>query len=300
MLNPREIKRADAPIKVRDGGLAANRIDRNTQNGRDNITMAEMKARMAFYWKQGDFYSTIAEKVSDEFGLTGEDRIKKDSVHYHIKKQIEYWKKIGMLNIDEKQALLLARYQQLEDLITDAYFKSCEGRSSYYIEKQIERVNSKERENMMRAKLAHQRADAILKGQKILPHGNGDIEDSLVTMSEKIKEYEKYEINQAGDPKLLQMLIDINDKRCKLWNATSKDETLNADQEAARMSDEARTNRLNAVITDAMIRRFGTRGNLAAASPLGGFQIKKPETPTDEAAEPESISNKLEDLLDEF
>jgi len=247
---------------------------------RDKLTMAEMKARISSLWKDGELYANIANIVSDEFGLEGDMRLKPNGIHYHIKEQIKYWKEAGLLSIDEKQALVLTRYDQLEALITEAYFASCEGKSTRIYEKQIDRARSKDREETIRDIIAEERASAKSQNRKMDTKFLGELPDTLMMTAEKVKENERLEGNSPGDPRWTAQLIDINDKRAKLWNLYAKMGEDNPDQELARLSDEARESRLTAVLTAMLARKTGNLGMLAEPSPLGGHA--EGETPAEQ------------------
>lgn len=262
---------------------------------RDKLTMAEMKARMSSMWKNGDSYLDIAETVSDEFGLEGDQRLKPNGIHYHIKEMLKYWKEQGLLNIDEKQAMVLTRYDQLEAIITEAYFASCQGKSTKIYEKQIERARSKDREEWIRESIAEERQKAKDENRKPDLNFLGEIESTLMDTSEKIKENERFEGSSSGDPRWTAQLIDINDKRAKLWNLHAKAGEISPDQELARLTDEARDERLKAVLVAALMRKTGNLGNLAPASPLGGFEEgENPKVPV--AAAPLSQEDKAQAL----
>ena len=241
---------------------------------RDKLTMSEMKARMATLWKDGEFYSSIADKVSDEFGLTGEARLKANSISYHIKEMLRYWREVGLLSVDEKQAMALARWEQLEAMATEALFISMQGKSTKNYEKTIDRARSRDRAEWIREEIAHERVQATLRGVPIETHGTGGIEDVLEVTAEKIKEYERHEESSAGDPRWLALLIDIHDKRCKMWNLYSKPtDGRNPDQELARLPDDVRDSRIASVVTAAIMRKTGEKGLLAPSAPLGGHPI---------------------------
>jgi hypothetical protein len=261
---------------------------------RDKLTMAQMKARMASLWRYGDTYIEIAEQVSNEFSLPDEERITANSVHYHITQMIKYWREKGLIHIDDKQAAILARYDQIELLAIEGYFASCMGKKTTMYDKQIERASTgknlkslssdvatkrdKVRENGNRSRGGRPNSD-LLNDPRIDYFGSGEIKDILVLTGEKIKKYRRMEETPAGDPRFLSLLIDINDKRAKLFGL-GKVNTTNGDQELARLSDEDRSKRLVAVINQAIRRvRGGPSEALASPAPLGGFPARDEDIP---------------------
>lgn len=243
------------------------RLGRLAGGVRDKITMAEMKARMSALWKDGETYIEIANKVSDEFGLEGDARFKANGIHYHIKSLLAEWRERSMLSVDEKQALVLARYAQLEDICTNALFASMEGKETRYYERQLDKARSKKREQWIREEIKREREEN--EGNIDVGQDNGGMEDALVNMQERIKEYSRVEMS-AGEAKWMAFLIDINHKRAQLWNLLAKREVTNEDQEMARLSDEDRTERMAAVLRSALMRATEDKGNLAPPAPLGG------------------------------
>jgi hypothetical protein len=247
---------------------------------RDKLTMGEMKARMAALWKEGESYVQIAETVSDEFGLEGDARLKANGINFHITKLKQYWRDQSLLHIDERQAVQLARLDQLEQLAMDAYFVSCQGSTTSNYEKQIDRARSKDRERMLQEQIAEER-----ERRKANLHGNvrdnpkfqfeindGEIVETLITTHEKIKEYERRDERPAGDPKWVAIIVDIWDKRNKLWGMYNRTGPDSDDAERARLSDEQRDERIAAVLNAAINRRREiTETNLAPIEPLAGF-----------------------------
>jgi hypothetical protein len=257
---------------------------------RDKLTMAEMKARISSFWKDGDSYIEIADQVSDEFGLEGEHRLKPRNIGYHVSQMLASAKKLQMLHINERQALILARYDQIELLCTEAYFASMTSETKNY-EKQIHRAKSKDRGKQMVEDLKREREriseiNSRLSAQKQkriredpLDDPLGDLPFILRKTSEKVKKYKRTESKPAGDPRFLQMLIDINDKRAKLWGLLNRSDNADPDQELAKLSDEERQSKIASLIHAAKMRITGDTGALAPASPLGGFQEgDEPET----------------------
>jgi hypothetical protein len=295
------------------GRRARGRMAGNRNTGRDKLTMAEMKARMGALYKDGVSYVEIADTVSDEFGLEGSERFKGNAIHYHIKGLKDYWRAMGLLHIDERQSMILARYDQLEMLCMEAYFASCAGSEVRNYEKQIERARSKDREEILREQIRQERearrnnftGDPRLKDNPKFQFeiDNGELEDMMVTTAEKIKEYKRTEEHLAGDASWVKLLIDINDKRAALWGLKNKRGVDNDDQERARLTDEQRDERLAAVLSAAAHRRANISGetNLAPPSPLGGFA--EGEDPNEQVPEPEVVPKpepEPEPVEDEF
>lgn len=251
--------------------------------GKDKIRVTEMKAQIAAYWSAGETYAEIASKVSDEFGLEGIDRVSAHGIQYHVKRLLETARERANLHINERMALVLARYDQIEMLATEAYFASMQTSTRNY-ERQIKRAKSADREKQLakdvkvereriarinERRLAQKKAPIV---GKLPDHIIGELPDILVDTAEHIKEYERVEDRPAGDPRFIAMLIDINDKRAKLWRLLDKTDAANPDQELARLPDDERAQLLSTVLHSVMMRRTGDTGALAVAGPLGGFQ----------------------------
>jgi hypothetical protein len=271
-INFREILRAedDESKLAKNGNSGGMRIKGRLAGGvRDKLTMAEMKARISALWKDGATYLDIAETVSDEFGLEGDVRLKANGIHYHIKSMLDHWRNIGLLNIDQKQAMVLARWDQLESICLEAYFKSMEGNSTEYYEKQVTRAKSKDREEWFRQQIAEERAAAQQENRKPEVHDLTLMAEQLFVTDEKIKEWRRDEQTEAGDPRWIKLMIEINDKRCKMWGLYNKDkDAANPDQEMARLADSERDQRLVAVLTAASNRVSGSKGLLAKPAPI--------------------------------
>lgn len=281
--------------------------------GRDKITMAEMKVQMTSLWKEQFTYVEIAERVNDEFGLVGEEAIKGAAVQYHIKTLLDTARKQSLMHVNERQALILARYDQIEMLATEAYFASMSSDTINY-ERQIKRAKSKDREKQLAADLKRERKRVEranikrAKEHRPLLHATepdpivGDLPDLLETTAENIKEYQRTESKPAGDPRFLAMLIDITDKKARLFHLLNRTDVENPDQELAKLPDEERRSRMAAVLHQAMTRRTNDKGALAEAGPLGGFQEGEEPDPLTriEIAEPEEIEEQAPEVEWEF
>lgn len=321
-VNPISVIRVDEAEKglIVDGANGGTRKKGRLAGGvRDKLTMGEMKARMAALWKAGDTLPEIAAKVSDEFNLVGGERFSSGSIGYHIDRLKKYWRDVGLLHIDERMSMILARYDQLEMLAMEAYFASCGGRSTTHYEKSSNRARSKEREKLLLEQIQEERErrrEELSGNKKDNPafqfeFDNGELEDILITTEEKIKEYSRVDTNLAGDPKWVSILVDINDKRAALWGMKNRRGPSNEDQERAKLSDEQRDARLAAVLSAAAHRRAQGQQetNLAPMAPLGGWEegdVVPSNEPADEVEqveeppEPDPVMEDEEDFHFDF
>lgn len=248
---------------------------------RDKIAQGQIKARMTALWRNGESYLDICDTVNAEFGLheTGH-AITPRTLTYHMTQMIEYWRNQSLLHIDERQAAVLFRYDQIEQLATQAWFDSTQGRDVRNYQKQIERATGAARKEdikeMIRKEREAQKKPALFT--------EGELLETLQLTSEKIKEYSRHE-SSAGDPRFLAIMIDINHKRSQLWGLLAKGEQSTSDQEFAKLSDESRTERIAAVIAQARQRASGGTGHLAPSAPLGGFKEGE-EPPIETRADP--------------
>jgi hypothetical protein len=275
----------DSPMRT-----GANALHRMTGGVRDKISQGQIKARIAGLWRNGETYKDICSIVNDNFDLTGSDEITPHTIGHHIKEMIGYWREKSLAHIDERQAMTLLRYDQIEQLATEAYFASMGGKRVRNYEKQIERANSKPRKDAIKKQVIEEaeELERFEKSPKLFQ--DGEIMETLQITAEKIKHYSRHEENPAGDPRFLAIMIEINHKRSQLWGLLNKGEQSTSDQELARLSDDDRTERIAAVIAQAKSRATGDRGNLAPATPLGGFKEGEepaPELKADPPAPPE-------------
>jgi hypothetical protein len=261
-------------MQERKHRLPMHRSSTGSAGGRDKLTMAEMKAQISAMWKNGDRHIDICKRVNEEFALEDDEQITTHTIQYHIKQQIEYWRQQGLINIEEKQAMILARYDQLESIATEAYFASCEGQRTYHFRKQEHRARSKEMDKHIMKSILGKNRKARSKGKKIEINGNGDMMDNLMLTQQKVDEATKVEERQAGDPRWLALMIEINSKRAQLWGLLSRAEQSSQEQEFARLPDEVREKRMAAILQQAQARRNKSLGlgDLASSSPLGGFK----------------------------
>jgi hypothetical protein len=160
---------------------------------------------------------------------------------------------------------------------TTNYEKMTKQARSREREKQLLEDLKRERKRVQRKNEEHRRLHEPLERVNEPDHIIGDFPFILEKTHQNIKKFKKVEQRPAGDPRWVAMLVDINDKKAGLFGLKNKRDDINPDQELAKLSDEERTSRLNAVIHMALKRKTGDhRGNLAAPSPLGGFKEKEP------------------------
>jgi hypothetical protein len=248
---------------------------------RDKLTVAQMKARMAALYAEGTYIEAIASQVSEEFGL--EVPIVGKTVSYHIQNMLAHWRNLGLKSIDEKQAMVLARYDQLEMLAQQAYFASMGGKRVTNFERQIEMARSKKRAKEIQEEVHEEAERQEGAGERELM---GHDPEGLVKVMEKTKEYTREELSEAGDPRWVAIMVDINDKRAKLWGLYMKDRDVgDPDSEYAALTDEQRDQRLATVLHNAASRRQQNMGNLAPARPLGAKTASEDVPEGEEAAE---------------
>jgi hypothetical protein len=242
---------------------------------RDRLTVASMKAQIAVLYRDGIYLDEIAARVSAQFQL--DPPLSPKTVQYHVQQMVEYWRGVGLKSMDEKQAMLLARIDQIEMLATEAYFASMQGKSVTNWERQIQRARSKAAERGNRERVKGDRMSAAAEGGLEAVRAvedeqqEGQLPDILVTTEEKIKEYERIEESPAGDPRWVTIMLDCVDKRAKLWGAYVKEMGADdPDREYAMLSDKERETRMATVLQNAAQRRQQRLGALAPSAPLGG------------------------------
>lgn len=269
-------------------GPPVRRRGRNRSLGgskRDKLTMAEMKSQMSALWKEQYTYVEIADKINEQFALEGDDQVKPNNIQYHIKSLLDTARKQSALHINERQALILARYDQIEMLATEAYFASMQSDTTNY-ERMVKQARSKDREKQILETYQREkkRVERINKKRaaahrKLLPvptmdSVRGDLPDLLVTTAENIKEYIRTESKPAGDPRWIALIMDIQEKRAKLFGLLNRTDISNPDQDLAKLPDEERESRMAALLHRVQTRATGDVGNLADPSPLGGLDRK--------------------------
>jgi hypothetical protein len=250
--------------------------NRNAGTKRDKLAQAQLKAGIAGLWRDGRSYQEIADRINDQYGLN----ITKDGVKYHITTQLEYWRKLSMTRIDERQAMLLARLDQIEQLAITAYFASMGDKEIKVYEEQIERARQQSNKDELQKRVRKERDDirrAKHKGEQVeMPfQEDGELPDSLIVMSEKIKDYLRTESNPAGDPRFLQIMLEVNKHRAQLWGIWNRKEEDSNDMTLTKLTDEDRYKRLGAILATVAQRRTKDVGALAPAAPLGGFEDGK-------------------------
>ena len=264
------------------GRKANHQHSRVTGGVRDKLTNATMKADIAAFWRNRDTYKEIAEKISDRYGLVGPARITEDAIHWHIKRMLEYWRDKAMARIDERQAVILARFDQLESICTEAYFRSVEGKTTNHHNKQLTRARSKDREKQLLDKELEKRAKEEKNpendARRVKPvyaetfAEAGEIGDLLAITEEKINETTRTETALAGDVKWITLMFQINKERAKILGLYNVQNQLDPDQEAAKLSGEERALRINALLQTARDRRQAQTNMLADPAPMGGFK----------------------------
>jgi hypothetical protein len=265
------------------GGVSIRRRGRMSGGVRDKITQGIMKASMAALWRDGDTYVEICRKINEQFDLDPEtEAITPHTIHYHIKSMLDYWRQKAAARIDERQAAILTRFDQVEALALEGYWASCEGKSTRQKNKQIIRARSDERLGQQVKKEADKR-DAMFNGRttentrnkKFTWAEDGDLEaleDSLSEVQERIQNNVRTESNHAGDVKFLSLVFQINRERAKILGLYQKRDVDDASGQAAMMSDEQREARVVNILKAAKERREAQANMLAEPAPLGGFQ----------------------------
>jgi hypothetical protein len=279
---------------------------RNKGNGSNDLQLAQMKAHMSLMWANGESYPAIAEQISDTFELEGEDRLSANNIAYHIKQMLKLWRERSMVHMDDKQAAVLARYEQIESLATEAYFASMQGQKTTVYKKQMEKARSKEREaetvaqyREEKRKIMERNKKRKKKGKKLLPLPkleDFDMMDQLIETQEKIEEMEKMEEKRAGDPRFLQIIVDINKQRAHLWGLLHKTPELGGNE--TKMSDEDKLKRLANLISGAKSRAEDQMGRLAPPGPMGGFEAEDVPDELKNRAEALGLSPDDDDIIE--
>lgn len=265
------------------GGVSLRRPGRMAGGVRDKITQGIMKASMAALWRDGDTYVEICRKINEQFNLDPEtEAISPHTIHYHVKSMLDYWRQKAAARIDERQAAILTRFDQVEALALEAYWASCEGKSTQQKNKQITRARSDERlDNQVKKEVATRegmfngRSTENTRNKKFSWATDGDLEgleDSLSEVQERIQNNVRTESNHAGDVKFLSLVFQINRERAKILGLYQKRDVDDASGQAALMSDEQREARVVNILKAARERREKQANMLADPAPLGGFQ----------------------------
>lgn len=210
---------------------------------------AELKARIAMLYADDEFLDDIAEVINEEFGFEGDASLDVRSVRYYVRKQVEYWRKISVANIEVKQAAVLERINQIEQLALEGYYASMEGKSIRKIEREIKDAKSKPRFKAIRNAVKAEYAKAKAEKREVNLTDEMFLENILIKTSEKMKEYEALEENLSGNPKFLEIILKCNQERCKIWGLYIRQaDMMTQEQQFAAMDDKERTQRIAALI----------------------------------------------------
>lgn len=287
---------------------------------KNKLLTAQIKARVTAMFRDDMDRHAIVRAISEEFGLTEEEEISPAFITRSVNDAVTYWKEKSMLHIDERQALVLARLDQIEVLATEAYFASCKGKKTTIFEQQLERGHNnngmEDIENVQRSKREYNKSfntrvsDVSVRARDYQFMADGDIEDLMEETAQKIKKIIRIEKNPSGDPRFLNIVLDINEKRAKMWGLYErKDRDKDNEQTLARLPDEVREQRILAILHTAKNRSKdltdlgGKSGMLASPQPLGGFKETKDEPTefdeydytTDEEVDDEEIEEPQDD-----
>lgn len=272
--------------KDQNGVVRYKRRGRTTvgMRGKDNILMAQMKADMAALWANGDKYDDIAERISDRYNLDGDQRITSYTIHYHIKSMLEYWRQKGRALIDERQAIILARFDQLEALALEAYFESKQGQTTKSRERQIDRIRDKDQVSSALEREREGRDGNKRKKELFIETGDLSDNDIYLELHQRVKKTTRTTDNHPGDVKFLNLIFSINRERGKILGLYNRKDQPDGDREAAKLSDEQRQDKLLTLISAARDRHEKKASMLADPSPLGGFPEEKgvPDIPMED------------------
>lgn len=263
---------------------------RTRQREARNFNRAKMRLYIASLYGDPDTtLSAIIESVQEEFELEVPLTVKQ--VQGHIKAQVEMWRKESLKHIDEKLAMVLARIEQIEELATEAYFNSMQGKVVHYYENQIDKARERKTQTKMRERALKkptpetdlleealwEEAERKAEASNSDDFGHTSMENMLVTTAQKIKEYKRFEETSAGDKGFLVIMLECARERAKLWGLYVKDKSLeNPDAEFARLSDTDRAERMSVLVQGVKARmglpQRNTMAQLAPHQPLGGFK----------------------------
>lgn len=243
---------------------------------------ARLKAEIVALHESGVTADEVAETVNEQYDLA----ITGGSVRSIVSQAVGYWRKMGAKSVDEKRALVLTRIDQLERLALRGYYNSMRGKKTTFVEKQIEKLKKSEKSvAALRQAIREEMESAQEEEREVDLFNTGLIEDILVTTAEKTKTYERFEENASGDVKFLNLMRSLNRDRAELWQLSHKDLREDPDAETAKLSDEERTKRIDAVIATARNNREKAMSLMAEAAPLGGFEEENNEQQTTEEIE---------------
>lgn len=243
---------------------------------RERRSEGQLKARVIAMWAKDSDYAEIVEQVNSDFGLTGPFAITTNTVARYIHKQLEYWRDRCASTVDEKMALTLMRFNQIEEMASQAFFDSKKGKVTTNFLKKINTVKSQKHEDKIAAVMALEKAGtSSMLGDDLL-------KDAIQVTAEEIRNSTSRDADGPGDPRFLTIMMQANKERAQLWNLYKRTDAVSGDQEFARMSDDQRTERLVAIISAAKNRTVGLDAtNLAPAAPLGGFAEGKEPSPAE-------------------
>lgn len=272
-------RKPKSPTRMKGHGLRRSKMGYNQQALIDDMTMIQFKADMAVLWRDGETYGDIAEAINERYGLEGKECYNANDIHYHIKQMIKYWRGLVASRIDERQAMLLTRLDQIEQICIEAYFLSAQGRktSVKMRSRQMERARSEERKSQLLEveRRKRQQKWSLSKSKTPLVEVPDDFSgesEALVETAKKIQEMQRNEENKAGDPKWMVLIFNINRERAKILGLYSKTANDDPSNDAARLTDEQRQQKLVNIINQAKQRRSEAVDTaLATPAPLGGF-----------------------------
>ena len=251
---------------------------------KDRIRKAEMKAMVLSLYRSDVDRKTIVSEVNAQFNAN----LREEQVTKFVSDNVKYWKTKSLLFIEERQALVLARLDQLEVLAIEGYFASMEGRETTSYEQLINNLKKKDpaTENKKRAKAANvEEAQAEWRemtndwrdtNAKQIGMEFGDLPDMIEETDNRIKTLQRIESNPAGDPRWVAIMLECNKERARLWSLYQRPDVKNDDQEMASMPDDVREQRLVSILHAAKARVNPNMGHLAKPQPLGGFTEKDP------------------------
>lgn len=253
--------------------------------------LARLRARCSALYANGMYMTEIIETVNTDFELY-DAPLEAADVRRYIDEQVRFWRKEGTKHIDDKKAMMLAKIDMIEEMATNAYFASMEGRSTYTYEKQLNSVKTQNEQDALRENglpnsyETKQRkplmnrvqdsfedawADVPIKSDDLRPtFTDGNLPNSLLVLNEKIKEFRRLETNKAGDPRWLKLMLDCIEKRAKLWGLYVKDAIADDDdRQFARMTDKERMGRVGNILEQVAGRVAAKQpALLASAGPL--------------------------------
>jgi DNA-binding MarR family transcriptional regulator len=237
----------------------------------DRVTVERTRAEIAGLYSEGVYLHVIAERMN----------MTRAGVQYHLNQLVNYWREMGLKSMDAKKAHELAYLSRLERLATEAYFASMQGRRTTMKETTVESLRRNLRYNEQakrkRAEKETEREDEVeLSAEEVEAARQAEQaemweQEAQTPHNEKTKEYERVEDNEAGDPRWMQILMELSDRRCKLWGLYVK-EAVPGEDEASRLEPEARGKRIAAIIDEARRRQqvVLAQGGAGAPPPPAG------------------------------